>query len=108
MLTIENFRNIEGKEFQLSNGTKYIIGIARGYHDKYSFAVFELDNRNTANIHNAMVFHLHKELFDDGIKYYPLSCAKLNYIAKVIPENLTLKNFVLELHIQTGMIINRR
>ena len=108
MLTIENFRNIEGKEFQLSNGTKYIIGIARGYNDKYSFAVFELDNRNTANIHNSMVFHLHKELIDDGIKYYPLSCAQLNYIAKVIPKNLTLKNFVLELHIQTGMIINRR
>jgi hypothetical protein len=109
MLTIENFRNIEGKEFQLSNGTKYIIGIVRQYHDHYSFGVFELDDRNIANISGAIVFQLHKELRDYGsYKAYPLSNQTMKGIAKVTPENLTLKNFVLELHIQTGMIINKR
>ena len=109
MLTIENFRNIEGKEFQLSNGTKYIIGIARGYHDHYSFGVFELDDRNVANIHNSIIFKLQKELCDYGVyKAYSMTSAQMKQIVKVTPENLTLKNFVLELHIQTGMIVNRR
>ena len=109
MLTIENFRNIEGKEFQLNNGTKYIIGIARGYHDKYSFAVFQLDDTGIANIHNSIVFHLSKQFEDNGVTYgYPIYNPKMTRIKRVLPQNLTLNNFVLELHIQTADVVNNR
>ncbi len=109
MLNIENIKNIESKEFQLSNGTKYIIGIARAYYDHYSFGVFELDDRNVANISGAIVFQLHKELRDYGsYKAYSLSNQKMKGIAKVTPANLTLKNFMLELHIQTAKIVNKK
>jgi len=86
MLTIENIQNIDGKEFQLSSGRKFIIGIARAYYDHYSFGVFPLMENNVASI-------------KDGIVY------KQNVYVK--PENLTLKNFILELHIQTGMICSQ-
>lgn len=108
-LTINNFQNIEGKEFQLGNGTKYIIGIARQYHDHYSFGVFELDDRNIANISGAIVFELSKDLFDNGVTIgYTLKSNRMSRLARVTPANLTLRNFVLELQIQTGMIVNKR
>lgn len=109
MLKIENLLNIEGKEFQLGNGTKYIIGITNEYTDHYSFGVFELDDRNVANISTAIVFELHKKLFDYGsYKGYLLSSSKMKKPARVRQSNITLENFVLELHIQTGMIVNNR
>lgn len=109
MLNIKNFQNIEGKEFQLSNGTKYIIGIARQYHDHYSFGVFELDNRNVANIHTAIVFELSKRFEDNGVTYgYPIYNPKMTRIKRVLPQNLTLNNFVLELHIQTADVVNNK
>jgi len=67
MLTIKNFSKIEGSEFQLSSGNKFLIGIAR----------------------------------DEG-KHY--TAPKMKWQPYVKPENLTLDNFVLELHIQTGLL----
>lgn len=109
MLKIENFKNIEGKEFQLANGTKYIIGIARQYHDHYSFGVFELDGRNVANITGAIIFELHKKMGHfAGHDVYFLSSTKMKQRQRIRPVNLTLKNFVLELHMWTSTIINNR
>ena len=106
MLTIENLKNIEGKEFQLSSGNRFIIGIARVYHDHYSFGVFPLMENNVPNIKDSIVYKLYKDILYGGDYYhgYWLESPKLKRIVKVKPENLTLKNFILELHIQTGMI----
>ena len=108
MLTINNLENIVGKEFQLGNGRKYLIGMVDRQPTHYSFVVFELDERNVANLISAIYFQLHKMLYNDGADYYSLSSDRLKYNLKVRKENLTLKNFVLELHIATGMIINKK
>ena len=108
MLKIENFINIEGEEFQLGNGQKYMVGIAKNMGDNYSFGVFELDERNMANITGAIVFELSKTIFYDGDKYYSLSSSQLKRPVKIRTGNLTLKNFVLELHMATADIINKR
>ena len=104
MLKIENFINIEGEEFQLGNGQKYMTGIAKNMGDNYSFGVFEFDEKNRANITGAIVFELSKQIFSDGAPYYSLSSSQMNHPLKVRPQNLTLRNFVLELHMATGRI----
>ena len=106
MLTIENIQNIDGKEFQLSSGRKFVIGIARAYYDHYSFGVFPLLENNVASIKDVIVYKLYKDILYGGDYYhgYWLESPKMKRIVKVKPENLTLKNFILELHIQTGMI----
>ena len=109
MLTIKNLKNIEGKEFQLANGTKYLIGLVNDQPKHYSFGVFELDDLDVANIQSAIVFQLQKELFDNGYTYgYRLSSDRMNgRVPIVVQQNLTLENFVLELHMATGRIINK-
>ena len=106
MLTIDNIQNIEGKEFQLSSGQKYVIGICRAYYDHYSFGVFPLAVNGVAIIKDVIVYKLYKDILYGGDYYhgYWLESPKMKRIVKVKPENLTLKNFILELHIQTGMI----
>ena len=108
MLTINNLKNISGSEFQLGNGTKYMIGMTDDQPNHYTFVVFELDERNVANLISAIYFQLHKMLYNDGADYYALSSDRLKYNRKVRKQNTTLKNFVLELHMATGLIINKR
>ena len=102
MLTIENIQNIDGKEFQLSSGRKFIIGIARAYYDHYSFGVFPLMENNVASINDGIVYKLMRTIRNS--RGYEMTSAKLKQNVYVTPENLTMKNFILELHIQTGMI----
>jgi hypothetical protein len=102
MLTIENIQNIDGKEFQLSSGRKFVIGIARAYYDHYSFGVFPLMENNVANINDGIVYKLMRHIRNR--RGYEMTSAKLKQNVYVTPENLTMKNFILELHIQTGMI----
>ena len=102
MLTIDNIQNIEGKEFQLSSGRKYVIGIARAYYDHYSFGVFPLLENNVASIKDGIVYKLMRTIRNR--RGYEMTSAKLKQNVYVTPENLTMKNFILELHIQTGMI----
>ena len=109
MLTIKNFRNIEGKEFQLSNGTKYIIGIAKDEGLHYTFGVFPLAVNGIAIIQDVIVYKLYKDILYGGDYYhgYWLESPKMKRIVKVKPANLTLKNFILELHIQTAKICSQ-
>jgi hypothetical protein len=102
MLTIKNLKNIEGNEFELSSGQKYIIDIVRAYYDHYSFGVFPILENNVPSIKDAIVYKLHRALLNR--RGYEMTSAKLKQNVYVKPENLTLKNFILELHIQTGMI----
>jgi hypothetical protein len=102
MLTIENIQNIEGKEFQLSSGRKYVIGIGRAYYDHYSFGVFPLHENNVPSIKDAIVYKLYKN--KRNRRGYELTSAKLKQNVYVKPANLTLKNFILELHIQTAKV----
>jgi hypothetical protein len=102
MLTIENIQNIDGKEFQLSSGRKFVIGIARAYYDHYSFGVFPLLENNVASIKDGIVYKLVRT--KRNRRGYEITSAKLKQNVYVTPENLTMKNFILELHIQTGMI----
>ena len=102
MLTIENIQNIEGKEFQLSSGRKYVIGIGRAYYDHYSFGVFPLMENNVASIKDGIIYKLMRTIGNS--RGYEMTSARMKRIVKVKPENLTLKNFILELHIQTGML----
>jgi hypothetical protein len=105
MLTIENFTKIEGEAFQLSNGKRFIIGIAKNDRWHYSFGVFPLMENNVANIKKAIVYELHKD--KRNRRGYPM--LSTSYIGPVYvrPENLTLKNFILELHIQTAKICSQ-
>jgi hypothetical protein len=102
MLTIENIQNIEGNEFQLSSGRKYVIGIGRAYYDHYSFGVFPLMENNVASIKDAIVYKLNRDLLNR--RGYKLTSAEMRQDVFVKPANLTLKNFILELHIQTAKI----
>jgi len=102
MLTIENIQNIEGKEFQLSSGQKYVIDIVRAYYDHYSFGVFPLLENNVASIKDAIVYKLYKD--KRNRRGYGMTSARMRHDVYVKPANLTLKNFILELHIQTAKI----
>ena len=106
MLTIKNIQKLEGSEFQLSSGNKYLIGIAKDEGEHYTFGVFPLAVNGVAIIKDAIVYKLYKDILYGGDYYYGywLESPKMKRIVKVKPENLTLKNFILELHIQTGMI----
>ena len=102
MLTIDNIQNIEGKEFEMSSGQKYVIGIVRAYYDHYSFGVFPLMENNVASIKDGIVYRLNRSR--QNSRGYEMTSAKLKQNVYVKPENLTLKNFILELHIQTGLL----
>ena len=108
MLTIKNFINIIGKEFTLANGTTYIVRMANDDGKKYSFAVFPLMQNKVANVKESIIFELHKMLYNDGADYYVLSSDRLKYNKKVRKQNITLRNFVAELHMATADIINKR
>jgi hypothetical protein len=105
MLSIENIQNIEGMEFQLNSGKKFIVGIAREYHDHYSFAVCPLMEYNIASIKDTIVYKLYKNKKNG--RGYKLIAPKMKWQPYVKPENLTLKNFILELHIQTSQICSQ-
>jgi hypothetical protein len=105
MLSIENIKNIEGQEFKLNSGREFIIGIAREYHDHYSFVVCPLMENNVASIKDAIVYKLHKS--KKNRRGYKLIAPKMKWQPYVKPENLTLKNFILELHIQTAQICSQ-
>jgi uncharacterized membrane protein len=102
MLVIKNFSKIEGSEFQLSSGNKFLIGIAKdeGFH--YTFGVFPLAVNGVAIIKDVIVYKLHRALLNR--RGYGMTSAEMKQDVFVKPANLTLKNFVLELHIQTAKI----
>jgi hypothetical protein len=102
MLTIKNFSKIEGSEFQLSSGNKFLIGIARDEGLHYTFGVFPLAVNGVAIIKDVIVYKLHRALLNR--RGYGMTSAEMKQDVFVKPANLTLKNFILELHIQTGMI----
>jgi len=102
MLTIKNFTNIEGQEFKLSSGQKFIIGIAKNEGLHYTFGVFPLLENNVASIKDVIVYKLHRALLNR--RGYVMTSENLQQDVYVKLSNLTLKNFILELHIQTGMI----
>jgi hypothetical protein len=102
MLTIDNIQNIEGKEFQLSSGQKYVIGICRAYYDHYSFGVFPLAVNGVAIINDGIIYKLMRTIKNS--RGYHLTNSLGPNIAFVPKQNLTLKNFILELHIQTGLL----
>ena len=106
MLVIKNFSKIEGSEFQLSSGNKFLIGIARDEGLHYTFGVFPLAVNGVAIIKDVIVYKLYKDILYGGDYYhgYWLESPKMKRIVKVKPENLTLKNYILELHIQTAKI----
>ncbi len=105
MLTIENIQNIEGKEFQLSNGTRFLIGLVRDDGLHYTFGVFPLHENNVPSIRDFIGYKLHRALLNR--RGYELTSAKLKQNVYVKPANLTLKNFILELHIQTAKVCSQ-
>ncbi len=105
MLTIDNIQNIEGKEFEMSSGQKYIIGIVRAYYDHYSFGVFPLKENDVPSIKDGIIYKLDRALLNR--RGYVLTSAKMKQDVYVKPANLTLKNFILELHIQTAKVCSQ-
>jgi hypothetical protein len=57
---------------------------------------------NVASINDGIVYKLMRRIRNS--RGYEMTSAKLKQNVYVTPENLTMKNFILELHIQTGMI----
>ena len=87
----------------MSSGQKYIIGIVRAYYDHYSFGVFPLKENNVASISDSIIYKLHRSRRNSR-GYEMTSANSINPIVVYVkPENLTLDNFVLELHIQTSI-----
>ena len=105
MLTIKNFSKIEGSEFQLSSGNKFLIGIARDEGLHYTFGVFPLAVNGVASIKDVIVYKLHRALLNR--RGYGMTSAQMKQDVFVKPANLTLKNFILELHIQTTKICSQ-
>jgi len=102
MLTLKNFINIEGTEFQLSSGKRFLIGIAKDEGLHYTFGVFPLAVNGVAIIKDVIVYKLHRALLNR--RGYGMTSAEMRQDVFVKPANLTLKNFILELHIQTAKI----
>ena len=102
MLTLKNFTNIEGMEFQLSSGNKFLIGIAKDEGEHYTFGVFPILENDVPSIKDAIVYRLDRT--KRNRRGYEMKSAKLKQNVYVKPANLTLKNFILELHIQTGLL----
>jgi len=105
MLTIKNFSKIEGTEFQLSSGNKFLIGIAKDEGLHYTFGVFPLAVNGVASIKDVIVYKLHRALLNR--RGYGMTSAEMRQDVFVKPANLTLKNFILELHIQTAKICSQ-
>jgi len=105
MLTIKNFSKIEGTEFQLSSGNKFLIGIAKDEGLHYTFGVFPLAVNGVAIIQDVIVYKLHRALLNR--RGYGMTSAEMKQDVFVKPANLTLKNFILELHIQTAKICSQ-
>ena len=105
MLSIKNIKNIEGQEFKLSSGRKFIIGIARDEGEHYTFGVFPLHENNVASIKDVIVYKLYKN--KKNRRGYKLIAPKMKWQPYVKPGNLTLENFILELHIQTAQICSQ-
>jgi hypothetical protein len=102
MLTLKNFSKIEGSEFQLSGGNKFLIGIAKDEGLHYTFGVFPLAVNGVAIIKDVIVYKLHRALLNR--RGYGMTSAEMKQLVFVKPANLTLKNFILELHIQTAKV----
>jgi len=105
MLTIKNFSKIEGSEFQLSSGNKFLIGIAKDEGLHYTFGVFPLAVNGVAIIKDVIVYKLHRALLNR--RGYGMTSAQMRQDVFVKMANLTLKNFILELHIQTAKICSQ-
>jgi len=105
MLTIKNFSKIEGSEFQLSSGNKFLIGIAKDEGLHYTFGVFPLAVNGVAIIKDVIVYKLHRALLNR--RGYGMTSAEMRQDVFVKPANMTLKNFILELHIQTAKICSQ-
>jgi hypothetical protein len=109
MLVIQNFINIEGEEFELTGGRRFLIGIAKDEGLHYTFAVFPLIN-NIASIKDVIVYKLHRALLNSSYynsRGYGMTSAQMKQDVFVTPANLTMKNFILELHIQTAKICSQ-
>jgi len=110
MLTIKNFSKIEGSEFQLSSGNKFLIGIARDEGLHYTFGVFPLAVNGVASIKDVIVYKLHRALLNSSYynsRGYGMTSTQMKQDVFVTPANLTMKNFILELHIQTAKICSQ-
>jgi hypothetical protein len=105
MLVIKNLKNIQSNEFQLSSGNKFLIGIAKDEGLHYTFGVFPILENGVASIKDVIVYKLHRALLNR--RGYELTSAKMKQDVYVKPANLTLKNFILELHIQTAKVCSQ-
>jgi len=105
MLTIKNFISIEGEEFELTGGRRFLIGIAKDEGLHYTFGVFPILENGVASIKDAIVYKLHRALLNR--RGYGMTSAQMRQDVFVKPANLTLKNFILELHIQTAKICSQ-
>ena len=105
MLTIKNFINIEGEEFELTGGRRFLIGVVKDEGFYYTFGVFPILENGVASIKDAIVYKLYRPLLNR--RGYKLTSAKLKQDVYVKPANLTLKNFILELHIQTAKVCSQ-
>ncbi len=105
MLVIKNIKYIEGEEFELTGGRRFVIGIVRSYYDHYSFGVFPLVENDVPSIKDGIIYKLDRVLLNRT--GYELTSAKLKQNVYVKPANLTLKNFILELHIQTAKVCSK-
>ena len=105
MLNIKNFISIEGEEFELTGGRRFLIGIAKDEGLHYTFGVFPILENGVASIKDAIVYKLNRALLNR--RGYVLTSAGLKQDVYVKPANLTLKNFILELHIQTAKVCSQ-
>ena len=105
MLTIKNFTNIEGEEFELTGGRRFLIGVVKNEGLDYSFGVFPILENDVPSIKDAIVYKLHRALLNR--RGYEMTSVKMKQNVYVKPANLTLKNFILELHIQTAKVCSQ-
>lgn len=103
MLKIQNIEKIKGHEFKTKTlAAEWVVGLFQDGPTEYQFGVFQMEN-GVGNLRKGIVFTLGKRKINRG---YPITNNKTKYVGLVTPENLTLKNFQLELAIQTAMAIH--
>lgn len=105
MLILKNLKNIQGKEFELTGGRRFLIGLAKDEGLHYAFGVFPILENGVASIKDAIVYKLNRALLNR--RGYVMTSTVMKHDVYVKPANLTLRNFILELHIQTAKICSQ-
>jgi hypothetical protein len=110
MLTIKNYKELKGYTFTIKSGWEWLVHDIEQRADSYIVAILPYEPQyRTWSVGGAVIYYLDRTAstnigVSDG--RYKLTNNKDNRVRYMPKMDLTLKNFQLELGIQTALIHN--